>query len=288
MVWVKDAPSVAMRFENRRKILTLLREANIAVYPVIVRSLKESGVLNMRGVARPRPPAMPDLYIQQAARDLGASLGGTGFGDAADIDVAVRTAEEDSASAYTLGFYPTDIDLDGTLHQLTVAVSHTAAVKGGLELHYRTEYLATPQSAQQAPPSQISLADIFESPLNATNIGLTAVATPDPAQRGDYVVDVTVNGADVQLKKQDDRWAGAFRVAIRLELSNAGAINAAAPMMKTVSLSLTDGEFQAVRTSGFKLRMPMRFGDRTGALRIVIQDTANGAAGSLRLPLGAK
>jgi VWFA-related protein len=288
LVWVKDAPSVAMRFENRRKILTLLREANIAVYPVIVRSLKESGVLNMRGVGRPRPLPMPDLSIQKAARDLGASLGGSGFGDAADIDVAVRTAEADSASAYTLGFYPAESDLDGTLHQLTLALSRTAAVKGGLELHYRTEYLATPQATRQAPPSQISLSDIFESPLNATNIGLTAIATPDPAQRGDYVVDVTVNGADVQLKKQDDRWVGAFRVAIRPELSNGGAINANAPMVKTVSLSLTDEQFQALRAAGLKLRLPMRFGDRTGTLRIVIQDTANGAAGSLRLPLGAK
>src|ERR1700691_4427754 len=92
LVWIKETPQVALRFEDQREILMLLREANIAVYPVMVRSLKSSGVFSMRG-GRPAAPAMPDLGIQKAARDLGASLGGAGFADAADIAVAVRTAE---------------------------------------------------------------------------------------------------------------------------------------------------------------------------------------------------
>jgi hypothetical protein len=241
-----------------------------------VRSLKESGVLNMRGGGRPRPPAMPDLGIQKAARDLGASLGGTGFGDAAEIAVAVRTAAEDSASAYTLGFYPAENDLDGTLHQLTVALSRKAA-KGELELHYRTEYLATPK----APPNRISLADVFDSPLNATNIGLTAVAAPDH-------VEVTINLADVQLKKQDDRWVGSFRVATRLESNNGGVITATTPVLETVSIRFTDEQLRDRLTNGLVLPLSIHPDDRNSSLRIVIQDAANGAAGSLRVSLGGK
>ncbi len=275
LVWIKETPQVALRFEDQREILTLLREANIAVYPVMVRSLKSSGVFSMRG--RPAPPAMPDLYIQNAARLLGASLGGTGFADAADLAVAVRSAEEDSASAYTLGFYPAESDLDGTLHRLSVAVSHKAAAKGAIELHYRTEYLATPK----APPNKPSLADVFESPLNATNIGLTAVAAPDH-------VNLTVNLADVQLKKQDDRWVGSLRLATRLESNNSGVITAAAPGLATVSIRLTDEELRQRLPIGLVLPLSIPPGDRTGSLRIVIQDAANGAAGSLRVSLGGK
>ncbi len=276
LVWIKETPQVALRFEDQREILTLLREANIAVYPVMVRSLKSSGVFTMRAT-RPAPPGMPDLGIQKAARDLGASLGGTGFADAADIAVAVRTAEQDSASAYTLGFYPAESDLDGTLHQLTVAVSRRAAAKGALELHYRTEYLATPK----APPNRTSLADVFESPLNATNIGLTAVAAPDH-------VNLTVNLADVQLKKQDDRWVGSLRLATRLEVNNGGVITAATPVLATVSIRLTDQELRDRLPTGLVLPLPIPPGDRTGSLRIVIQDATNGAAGSLRVSLGGK
>ncbi len=276
LVWIKETPQVALRFEDQREILTLLREANIAVYPVMVRSLKCSGVFSMRA-GRPAPPAMPDLGIQKAARDLGASLGGTGFADAADIGVAVRTAEQDSTSAYTLGFYPAESDLDGTLHQLTVAVSHKAAAKGALELHYRTEYLATPK----APPNQISLADVFDSPLNATNIGLTAAAAPDH-------VNLTVNLADVQLKKQEDRWVGSLRLAARLESSTGGVITAATPVLETVTIRLTDQQLRDRLTTGLVLPLSIPPGDRTGSLRIVIQDATNGAAGSLRLSLGGK
>src|SRR5258705_11510757 len=75
LVWVKETPQVALTLAYSRKILSLLREAKIAVYPVLVRSLQSSGVFNMTASARLSPPPMRDLDIQKAARDLGNALG---------------------------------------------------------------------------------------------------------------------------------------------------------------------------------------------------------------------
>jgi VWFA-related protein len=283
LVWLKETPQVALTFEHTVKTLALLREANIAVYPVMVRSLKSSGVFSM-GFASRRPPPMPDLGIQKAARDLGASLGGTGFDDAADLAVAVRRAEEDSASVYTLGFYPSESDLDGKLHQLSVALSRSVTTKGRPELNYRTEYLASPQPEA---PARNSLGDLLNSPLDATAIGLTAAVTRDQLKSGDYHIAVTVNLADVQFRRQGDRWAGALQAALRLEFkTTSGGITATDPVIQTLPINLTEAELQAKRASGLAVDESVSAGGKSGSLRIVIQDTSNGAVGSLRVPLG--
>jgi hypothetical protein len=63
----------------------LLGQANIAVYPVMVRSIMSSGM--GRGIAEsqrlPPPPGAKLLDIQYEHRKLGESLGGAGFTDAA-------------------------------------------------------------------------------------------------------------------------------------------------------------------------------------------------------------
>lgn len=246
---------------------TLLAQANIAVYPVMV-------------YTGPHPS-------QEYWRDFGKSVGGLGFDDAQDALKAVRTAEEDSNNYYVLGFYPAEADLDGKKHQLTLEVSSKAlsskgVVKSALDLRYKQVYLATKSGSAE---EQSAITDILHRPLDASTIGLTAVIAPDPTKPGARRIEVTVDLANVQLQRQDDRWVGSLKVALRLESMEKGALMVTPPVTGTAPINVPDAELEAKRASGFVIVWPLARDAKPGSAHVVIQDTANGAAGSVRVPI---
>lgn len=239
------------------KAAPMLGQANIATYPVMVRSLGSSGVLDAQFNPRTPPPPTGDLGLQHFVRELGESLGGAGFVDAADILAAVRRAENDSRNYYVLGFYPADSDIDGGTHQLTLGLSRRVAGRAGLELHYRQTYRATlPRPLY--PGEQPSITDIFHSPLDATTIGLTAAVKPDPAKPGARFVEVTIDLADIQFQPRGDRWVGSLQMAMRLEAKDSDVQVVTEPVTQTVPLSFSEGELAAKRASGLNSRSRWR------------------------------
>jgi hypothetical protein len=277
LVWIKEQPNVPP------KAMLMLQEANIALYPVLVRSLQTSGVMTMNGRSQFRVPGPVEFVLRHAVEDLGASTGGAGFVDAGYIREAVSRAEEDTTSAYVLGFYPGENDLNGKLHTLNVTLARKLA-RPGLQLSFRTQYLATSQTSVNG---NASLTDIFDSPLNATAIGLHAEAIPDQKTPGTYELEITVDLADVQLRAQGDRWVGSLQTAVRRDLPDAsGVITPSQPFVKIEPISLSQEQFQTRATSGVVVRQRWTGLGTAGSLKIVIQDQANGAAGSLRVPLG--
>ena len=261
----------------------LLGQANIAVYPVMVRSLM--GLSNIASSRRaPAPPGAFAIQMQRANEDLGRSLGGEGFGDAADALTAVRAAEEDAKNYYVLGFYPADADLDGATHQLTLEVSKKVAKRPDLTLHYRQVYLAAKPGAQ-APEEKPAVTDLFLSPLDATAIGLTATIEPDPSAPGARQIRTTIDLADVHLERQEDRWIGTLEVSSRLESKENGVIMVTPALTRTLALSFTDADLQARRASGLVMTQPLPKDERAGLAHIVVQDASTGAAGSVRIAI---
>jgi hypothetical protein len=231
--------------------------------------------------------------MQRANEDLGKSLGGAGFGDAADALHAVRTAEEDSKNYYVLGFYPADTDLDGATHQLTLEVAKAVTKRPDLTLQYRQVYLADRPSAKlpndKLPDDRPAVTDLFLSPLDATSIGLTASIEPDPLQAGHREVRVTIDLADIHMERQVEdnagRWTGSLQLSTRLESTEGGAIQVTPSLSKTLLLDFTDANLQARRATGLVLTLPLPAEAKPGSAHIVVQDTATGAAGSVRVPI---
>ncbi len=118
LVWLMDQPMLPP------PVMDMLLQADIHLYPVLIRTGEWSA---------------PDfLGTQKAGRDLAALTGGAGFDDALDLRLALKTAEEDSQIAYTLGYYPSEDILDGQYHRLTVKVAGDRA--NHLEIRYRPGY----------------------------------------------------------------------------------------------------------------------------------------------------
>jgi VWFA-related protein len=270
LIWIKDSPTLTIYRYNADKVRTLLSEANIAMYPVLVRSVGNAF------------SARFTLGRQHAARDLGASTGATGFDDAGDIDLALHRADQDSKSAYMLGFYPAESDLDGKPHRLLVTLSKELT-KRGLELEFRTEYIAALKPTVDPP----SLADTFDSPLNATGIGLTASVAP-MSKPGDYEVKLVADLSDIRMEQRADRWEGSLKMAVRLEWPGLGGVETSQPVIRPTVVSLDRHELDASLERGLVLRFPVRPGHAATAVRIVIQDVTSGAFGSLRVPIPGK
>jgi hypothetical protein len=272
LVWIKEQPVVPP------PVLGLLLQANIALYPVLTRTVLYSGPDYMpipKGgfVSAERFPVY-FMATQAAGQALAAATGGASFDDAGDLQLALKTTQEDSHSAYTLGYYPAEDALDGKYHRLAVKVAADKSAR--FEVRYRPGYVATKQQLSSPVPSQAAaLAELLADPLDATAIGITAQFTPD-AKPGLYQVRVTVDLHDVHLERAGDRSTGKIEVAVPLG-ENAH--------VRTITIDLTGKQLAEALQTGFTTIVPgvEASGD---AIRLVVRDPSSGVAGSLRIPVG--
>ncbi len=221
-------------------VMALLQRANIVLYPV-----------NVRGVG-----GFASLESEYATRELGTASGGRGFFDAMDLTFAVRAAQEDSSTAYVLGYYPPERMLDGQFHKITVKLRDEA-----FEVHYRSGYLATKVAV----------------PL-ASSIGLTAQATPEAQHAGLYDVRVTVDLHDIHLDRKDGHFIGAFEVSVP-DASAKGTVKSA-----KFGVDLTDEQLAEALEKGFTVLVKGAESE-SGGIRVVVRDRVTSVAGSVRVPV---
>jgi VWFA-related protein len=131
LVWLMDEPQVPPA------VMVMLQQANVALYPVLVRGVGQSGVLSKSG----RLAGFSELQRQHRARALASATGGEAFFDSMDLPFALRAAEEDQQASYILGFYPTEQAMDGRYHAITVKFKNSKREKL-LVTSYRPGYLA--------------------------------------------------------------------------------------------------------------------------------------------------
>jgi hypothetical protein len=58
--------------------------------------------------------------------------------------------------------------------------------------------------------------------------------------------------------------------------------------LETIRLSLTEDRLRAALKNGYSLRRKVVTGDASGHLRVVLEDAATGAIGSVSVPIGTQ
>jgi VWFA-related protein len=171
------------------RTIRALNNANLAIYPVDARGLVASASGNR-------------LYNSQSTMlELAGRTGGRAFVNTNDISGAIRTAVEDSAVTYTLGFYPQNDKFDNSFHTLKVKLPDFSH----LNLRYRRGYLDQDAPPQDEKVRKAELADAVWSPMDANAIGLRA--TLKQTNEG-IDVSLRVDPKSILLDPQGDRWAG--------------------------------------------------------------------------------
>jgi len=270
------------------KAARALNDANVAVYPVDARGL--AGTLSLGGpVASAEsnqsskcPPVLlacsPPGVREPAGFDtmnfLAALTGGRAFYNTNGIEDSIGKAVEDAELTYTLGFYPPEASQDGTNHKLVVKVSAR-----DVSVHHRETYLAF--KANTAPRERLTLRQLLDDPLDATQIGLLAQAAPDESRPGSERIQVTIDLHDLQLQHESAHRTG--EVAVSFFPERLGKV-----LTRTIRIDIPDDQFVAALQQGIVVIDAVETAGKPTGVRIVAQDAATGTAGSLRLNIGAE
>jgi VWFA-related protein len=251
-------------------------DGNMAIYPVDVKGL--SAAVSFRRRATPAPIGPPGVDIMQT---LARETGGRAFYNSNDIGGAIQQAMDDAEVTYTLGFYPSAEALDGKYHPLQVKVAKTDPEGSEVanDVRYRQGYVAAEASPKPNPEHYwLSLDDIFDDPLDASAVGLAAMAKPVPDKPGTYSILVRVNVADLHLDAKDGQWAGTFDLAIQLP----GAIKA---KVHRFEIRAKEEQLRELLEKGFVRQEPIETDGSGGMIRVAVQDRNTGAAGSVSIPV---
>lgn len=201
---------------------------------------------------------------------LAAMTGGLVFADDNGIAELIQAAAHDGEFTYSLGFYPAQEDRSAARHRLNVLVS-----KPGIALRYRQNYL-TPV-ANDPPTLQHLLNDAFDS----VELEVVASASPDDSNPGSWRVKVNVNLHDLELKNEDSMHSGEIDVSFHAE-------GAAKVVTKTLRITVPEDQFAAFLEKGIDTSQAVEADGSAASVRVVVQDRASGAAGSVTVPLNRR
>lgn len=275
LIWITAGlPDFNLRMERAARLLT---DENVALYAVDARGLIASFAGWNAESPGPRGPFAPLMispeteYLQSISfiSPLVEMTGGRLIAGNNAIEDSIQQAIDDSASGYTLGFYPS-MDSAAAWHTLKLKLNQP-----GVRLRYRKKYFVP---GSRPPRNELALADLLREPLNATQLQLVAEATPDPVRPGFCNVRASVDLHDVQLAREQDTWVGGVDFAFLVEGSNAARRIAG-------RVRIPEDRLADALRKGLSVSDSFALGSPVSRLRVVAQDRATGAAGSVRIPL---
>src|SRR5262249_5334686 len=160
-----------------------------------------------------------------------------------DLEGAVRAAVADGEISYTLGFYSSADPNDKTFHELKVKVNRKGAV-----LRHRAGYYPDDSRTLSERERQAVIGELLGSPLNSSELGLTASAYPDPTIPGNFRVTVTVNARDIRFDTRNNRHTAVLTLATRLESSKEKSIKTT-----SIPIGIPDDAFATAMARGIPL-----------------------------------
>jgi hypothetical protein len=194
--------------------------------------------------------------------------GGRAFTDTNGIMKSVRETIDSSRVAYELGFYPNDIEWDGSFHKLTVKVNRTDA-----QVVARDGYLALPEPAPSAELLSATLLDAARGRIEATGIRFTVRVDPLPPDANDAAAPVA---------------KGQMKLTLTIAFVAFDAKNA---MLDRAGLSLPfkldAASYDRAVKEGVRYTRTVNVPAGAAELRVVVYDAGSTRVGSVRVPVSA-
>jgi VWFA-related protein len=271
LVWVTDGIPASLRGARSQngqivdfttplhQLADQLSRSGVAIYPVRQFLLGTSDAANgdtiaalniLTGVTGGRPEAGNDIgsAVQQSIRDL--------------------------RSNYQLGYYLPEDSGDGKFHNLRVTCT-----RKGVRIQARTGYLALNEPA--GAPADRATTDVLKSLIEAAEIGLRALLTPDPKAAHQTDMALRIAADDVALVPDGDQYSGQLRLTLILYKKEGSPMGVAAIPLK---LNYDAAQRQKALRDGIEVNRSLSV-DGVGLIRAIVFDFGSGAVGSLAIPL---
>lgn len=263
-----------------------MNAANVAIYPVDARGLLVSPLFDDASkkvnIDRSNRDIPQQLWVDRTNNDsmnyIADLTGGKAFYDTNDIGSAIRRAAEDSRVTYTLGYYLPDVRPDNKFHKIKVKVD-----RSGVTIRTKKGYFAREQMVPNAAKLDEVLRQAIWSPLDSTNIGVSARIDPSTilpnASRLVFMVDPSeVLFADASGK----RYLGSLDVLFVQHTKRGSRV---AGEKKTVKIDITAQRFEEFKKRGLTAGQDIAVNSDTEAIRVLILDRFTGSTGSVTLPV---
>lgn len=252
--------------------------ANVAIYPVDARGLlgqnppsdldDSTWNFHHRPVSRPvtEPPGLTTM------EDMAWETGGRAYVNTNDLTRAIRSAVDDAAVTYTLGFYLDEGALDGKFHQMKIRVRNAT-----YEVRAPRGYYAD----REAAVSQNRLVEAIVSPVDSSGIGL--VAHVECVAGGLMAITGTADLTNLELSHDSGLHKGILDVMV-VQMDTEGKMLDLGE--ERYNLRLTDPEYASYVKSGILFRVNAKAREGMASLRLVVTVTGGSRIGSLVIAAG--
>jgi VWFA-related protein len=204
--------------------------------------------------------------------------GGRGYSSDRAGD-AIQQARTDSRANYEIAYYSASLKPDGKHHKIRV-------ICGRKEVRLQTEhgfYAVAPggpaSSALRSRELPMEIETAAHSPFDATEIGLRASVSPDPANAQNMRFEIQIDAAD--LLPRPARNQGTGKVFVAFLAYDEGLQQASPPIL----VSLTPEQFAAVTHGEIGLREAIPVAPAIRKVRVIAFDSELGAVGSITIPI---
>ncbi len=273
--------------DRLKRLARILNNVDIAIYPVDPRGLMiddqykaatlSGSVPSQVNAARRFQSVGENSLGEFATMDLIASeTGGRAFYNANALGDSIQRAVDDSRVTYVLGFYPDEASWDGTNHKLEVRVN-----RPGVEVRSRRSYFASDAHTESQPEREAALQAAAATALNGTAIGVTVNVASNPLKPGAQQVEVSVDPQDVHFENKDGKWRADFDLILAQQAPDGRRLAGER------SQCVVDRETYAdTQSKELSFRRDIAIQQEAANLRVLVRDSANGAVGSLTVPIG--
>jgi len=250
--------------EDIRELNARLASAQVAVYPIDARGLTLA----------------TGTDSQETMREMARETGGRAYVNQNEIKVGVERAFEDTAAAYTLGYYPENKKYDGKYRQIKVKVK-----RDGVDIQNRQGYFAIdPTQIKGYNPDQ-EVASALGDAVPSTLVAFSARVQPSAANnaaKGKVGVDFLVDASTVSA--EDASGGKKLNVVFYAAVYSPGGKMLANRSMK-VDQAFDANTYQQILQHGLLLHMDLDPQPGSNQLRLAVQDSRTGLVGSVGAPM---
>lgn len=269
-------------------IARVLARGNVAAYPLDARGLlPRSPVVTMEDAneddyAKGRMGALLGGDTGptgiEAMQEMAADTGGHAFVNSNDLTGAIRSAVEDSAVTYTLGFYLPEKEIDGKFHKITVQMKQP-----GLSVNSPRGYFAYKDTEATESETHSTFLAAVRSPLDASNLPLVVkIGRVDKPEPNSIEIVGAVGLKGVQIQQDGGMRKGAVDI-YTIEQDTAG--NVLHQGNQRLNLKLTEQQYAAYLRSGILFHQVLQPQRSTTVLRVLVQDHGSAEVGSVIIPV---
>jgi hypothetical protein len=268
--------------DRLKRLARILNSIDLAIYPVDPRGLmiddRYKATARSGDVSAPRLQSVGENSLGEfATMDLIASeTGGRAFYNANALGDSIQRAVDDSRVTYVLGFYPDEASWDGRDHRLEVRVN-----RPGVEVRSRRSYFASDAHTESEPEREAALQAAAATALNGTAISVTVNMASNPLQPGTQQIEVSVDPHDVRFENKDGKWRADFDLIVAQQAPDGRRVAGER------SQCVVDRDtYDETQSKGLSFRRNIMIQPEAASLRVLVRDSANGAVGSLSVPIG--